>query len=76
MRRASALGTVDIAMNPKLASERAPSSLELLSCPECHAPAEVEWRDVVDSTDGPVEHVKIRCLHGHWFLMPAERLPC
>jgi hypothetical protein len=67
-------GTVDSTMNPKLVSETAQGTLELLSCPECHAPAEVEWRDVVDSTDGPVEHVKIRCLHGHWFLMPAERL--
>ncbi len=50
------------------------SSLDLHACPECGSFAEVEWRDVVDSTDGPVEMVKIRCLHRHWFLLPVETL--
>ncbi len=43
-------------------------------CPACGGAAEVEWRDWADSTDGAVEHVKIRCTDRHWFLMPAERL--
>lgn len=43
-------------------------------CPECEAPAEVEWRAVLESTDGPVEHARIRCLHRHWFLLPVASL--
>ena len=45
---------------------------DTVACPECGHAAVVEWRDVVDSTDGPVEHVKVRCPGRHWFLMPAE----
>jgi hypothetical protein len=48
--------------------------LRLVVCPQCGAPAEVEWSDVADSTDGPVELVKVRCLHRHGFLMPAAGL--
>jgi len=51
-----------------------PAVPETVACPECHQPAVVEWRDAVASTDGPVEHVKIRCTAGHWFLMPSESL--
>lgn len=43
-------------------------------CPECGALAEVEWRDVLESTDGPVEHAKIACVHRHWFLLPVADL--
>ena len=48
--------------------------MDLITCPECGHLAEVEWRDVLDSTDGPVEHARIRCIQRHWFLMPVERL--
>ena len=58
-------------MRPALRSEA--TALDLVVCPECDAVAEVEWRVVADSTEGPVEHVKIRCRHGHWFLMPLRR---
>jgi hypothetical protein len=44
------------------------------SCPECGAPAEIVDRDALESTDGPIEHVKIRCVHRHWLLMSAESL--
>ncbi len=47
-------------------------SLELVSCPECGLAAEVTRRDWLGSTAGPVEHVHIRCVQRHWFLMPAE----
>lgn len=50
------------------------TSLDLVSCPECKVVARIEWRDRVDSTDGPLEIAKIRCLQGHWFLMPMEEL--
>jgi hypothetical protein len=36
-------------------------------CPECELPAEILDRFSLNSTDGPVEHLKIRCLGGHWF---------
>ena len=43
-------------------------------CPECGALAEVQWRDVMESTDGPVEHAKISCARRHWFLLPVSLL--
>ena len=49
--------------------------LDLVVCPECAAPAEVVDRFALPGTDGPVEHVKVRCLVRHWFLMPAASLP-
>ena len=45
-----------------------------VSCPDCGQPAWVEWRDEVNSTSGPVVHVKVRCLDRHWFLMPEAWL--
>lgn len=48
--------------------------MELVWCPECGQVAHVEAREVWESTDGPVEHVRVRCLARHLFLMPAERL--
>jgi hypothetical protein len=44
------------------------------TCPECGAPAEIVDRDALESTDGPIEHVKIRCVDRRWFLMSAESL--
>jgi hypothetical protein len=46
-------------------------SLQLTTCPECGAPAEVLDRFVLPSTHGPVEHVKTRCVTGPWFVTPA-----
>jgi hypothetical protein len=48
--------------------------MDTTSCPECGALAEVEWRAVLESTDGPVEHAKVRCLQRHWFLLPVAAL--
>jgi hypothetical protein len=41
--------------------------MEIVSCPEpgCIAPAEVLDVWTFASTDGPLTHVKIRCLNGH-----------
>ena len=36
--------------------------MELTTCPECGAPAHIEHRHVLESTDGPIEHAKIRCV--------------
>ncbi len=43
-------------------------------CPECGTLAEVEWRVVMESTEGPVEHARIRCLQRHWFFLPVAGL--
>jgi hypothetical protein len=48
--------------------------MEILDCPTCAAPAEVEWSSSLDSSAGPVEHVKIRCVAKHWFLLPRDML--
>ena len=54
---------------------------QLVACPEpgCDVAAEVVSRWVWPSTDGPVEHVKVYCLHGHartllaaWLAAPAR----
>ena len=49
--------------------------LDLVVCPECAAPAEVLDRFALPSTDGPVEHARIRCLQRHGFLLPVAALP-
>lgn len=49
--------------------------MEIVDCPECGIPAEIEESSWLDSTSGPVEHLKIRCLRRHWFLVPRDRLP-
>ncbi len=45
-------------------------------CPEttCFAPAWVEDVFVLDSTDGPVAHVRTRCTARHWFTPTADAL--
>ena len=47
--------------------------LELTHCPECGAPAEIVDRFLLPSTDGPIEHVKTRCVTGPWFVGPAQK---
>lgn len=47
---------------------------DMVQCPECGAPAEIEWSDTADSTHGPLEHAKIVCANRHWFLMLTEHL--
>lgn len=51
-----------------------PAPLQLTSCPECGSPAEIERRWVLESTSGPIEHVKVRCIRKHWFAMPSSVL--
>jgi hypothetical protein len=49
-------------------------AMDLTTCPECGHAAEVTWREVMESTDGPVEHAQIRCVQRHWFLLPVAHL--
>jgi hypothetical protein len=43
-------------------------------CPECGAPARILERFWLDSTDGPVEHLKTGCANQHWLTPRAETL--
>ena len=47
---------------------------DIISCPQCGAPARITERFRLDSTDGPLEHLKSGCVNHHWFTMPAEML--
>jgi len=47
---------------------------ELTACPECGALAEVTEVVALGSTDGPIDHARVRCVRRHWFFMPADRL--
>jgi hypothetical protein len=51
--------------------------MELDYCPDagCHLPAEIVERFTLTSTGGPLEHVAVRCLDGHQFVMPVDGLP-
>ena len=48
--------------------------MDLTNCPECGDLAEIQWRAVMEGTDGPVEHAKILCVNRHWFLLPITAL--
>ena len=50
--------------------------LDLTACPEpgCSSPAEIVDRFALRSTDGPIEHVRTRCLNGHHFFLPVAML--
>ena len=48
--------------------------MEWTQCPQCGLVAEVVDRDVWPSTDGPIEHVHVRCVERHRFVLPAASL--
>ena len=50
--------------------------MEIIPCPDpaCPAPAEVNDRWAFESTDGPIEHVRTRCLGRHVFTVPVASL--
>ncbi len=48
--------------------------MEFTTCPECRSIARVLDRFVLESTDGPVEHVRTQCVERHWFVLPASAL--
>jgi hypothetical protein len=48
--------------------------MDATTCPECGAPAEITDRWAVESTGGPMEHVRLQCVRRHWFLMPTALL--
>jgi hypothetical protein len=48
--------------------------LDFVACPECSLTAAVQHWGQAESTDGPIDHVKMTCVNRHWFLMSADRL--
>ena len=46
--------------------------LDIIACPQCGAPAEITQRFWLDSTDGPIEHLKTICVSKHWLTPRAE----
>jgi hypothetical protein len=48
--------------------------MQLTTCPTCGSPAEIWDRFVLESTDGPVEHVAVRCALRHQYRMPSAML--
>ena len=46
--------------------------LDSIPCPQCGAPARITELFWLDSTDGPVEHLKTVCVDHHWFTPRAE----
>jgi len=45
---------------------------DMIPCLECGAPAQVTERFWLDSTDGPLEHLKTGCVYNHWLTPRAE----
>jgi hypothetical protein len=48
--------------------------MDMTNCPQCGEPAEIFDRHVLESTDGPIEHARVRCLRLHHFFMPVAGL--
>jgi hypothetical protein len=69
--------TVNETTNPTASRQMQGNTHEgdLVGCPECGNPAIVEWTANVGSTDGHIEHLKIRCVQRHWYLLPAYLVP-
>lgn len=59
-----------------MSDHTSPSSItfDIVDCPSCGLPAEIVDTFTLGSTDGPVEHVKVVCIAGHWFTPQADRL--
>lgn len=56
-----------------------PAYLDEGGTARCGLPAFVEYRYIVNSSDGLLESAKIRCPSGHWFNGPVASLtirPC
>ena len=54
-------------------SDRRPAT-QMTRCPACGGIAEITRRTVLESTDGPIEHVGVRCVAKHCFLLPTAAL--
>jgi hypothetical protein len=55
-------------------ADGADQHLRIVTCPECFMIADLQRGNRLESTDGPVDHVRITCVNRHWFMMPADML--
>jgi hypothetical protein len=44
---------------------------DFLECPSCGCAARIIDRFTLPGRSGPVEHVKLVCQAGHWFIPPS-----
>jgi hypothetical protein len=51
-----------------------PAYMDRTGAARCGLPASVQGRYTVNSTDGPLESVMIRCPRGHYFNGPLESM--
>jgi len=51
-----------------------PASTFEFDCPTCGAPTEVIDRFTLWGVPADVEHIKVRCVVGHWFTLPTDSL--
>ena len=57
-----------------------PGAAEFIACPQCASPASVVSGHAMACSGGDragissVEHVRIWCADGHWFLMPRDMI--
>ena len=61
-------------MNDSLMFLDCPAYMDAHGAVRCGLPAAVEDRYTAESTDGPLESVRIRCPRGHFFIGPLEYL--
>jgi hypothetical protein len=59
-----------------MAAIRPLTDMQIVGCPQCEAPAELQSAGSLPSTSGPVPHVRVWCSAGHRFLMPRDGLDC
>jgi hypothetical protein len=45
---------------------------QFIPCPECGGAGRMTERFWLDSTDGPVEHLKTGCVNNHWLTPRVE----
>jgi hypothetical protein len=55
-------------------SELNPQATAQHDCPGCGAPMEIIDRFTLYGVPAPVEHVKVRCVLGHWYTIPTDWL--
>ena len=59
-------------MNTYTLDRAAEQDAPLLDCPSCGLPAAITDRFTLGGVPGPVEHVKIGCVAGHWYTLPVD----
>lgn len=47
---------------------------DTIACPECEGITAILERFSLDSTDGPVEHVRTHCVNGHYLTVRAAHV--